>query len=264
MSTDIENVYILLLLALPTLVLLVLFLESRRSASAKQISGSSSSVAAAASLAGGIAYPQPLTVDLPLQTVWQTIRAEISCYSFQGMTWRLTDELSAGGSAEELRPYFVMTARSLESGQDSERSFELLLQMRLQKYGPHKTRIDFKFSELHGKPKLLAQAAGDLASVLEQSLAMKLVLIRFLCRIINDQVSVGGIVAGVTAGVRQGLPPLPELPVLPELPTVPELPTLPELPGVVVAGGESKCPGCGQPLNAVFSFCLYCGQVLQA
>lgn len=246
MSADIENFYILLLMTLPSLVLLVLFLESRKSAGPRQIVGNSPAPGAAASLDSGIAYPQPLTVDLPLQTVWQTVKAEISCHSFQGMIWRLEEDLSTSGSEEELRPNFVMAARSVESGPDPQLSFELFLQMRLQKYGPHKTRIDFKFSPLHGSRKLLGQAAGDLASVLEQSLTMKLALIRLLCRIINEQISVGGIVPGVTAGVRQGLPPLPQLPGL-----------------VAVAGAESKCPGCGQSVNAVFPFCLYCGKVLQ-
>lgn len=183
-----------------------------------------------------------------------------------------------------------------EFDKDQEKSFdlpfELLLKIKLQATGS-KTRLDFEFVPLAGDAALLQEAARDIISELEQSLRMKLaVLLQIYGLVSRQSILASGIISGIGVLPAAGFAdpanvaplsfpepfsfpePLPSPAQLaapaPPAPLVLPEPLAPaESPAPLVQGmptkpsDSSKCPGCGQPINDIFSFCLYCGYTVK-
>lgn len=267
MNSDSANLFFLVVMALPAVVLLFAFVSHSAANKRKEIAPTQ------------WRHPQSISIALPLKLVRLTVQAELSQHCFREMRWQIVDDLPNQGLEGESEILLaatlvaagddVATVRipgELEFDKDQEESFdfpfELLLKVKLYSTGS-KTRLDFEFVPLAGDAAILQDAARDIISELEQSLRMKLSLLLQIYGIVSRQ-------AALTRGIISGIGALPAAGFVDPANAAP--PSFPEpfsFPGPVVQGeppkpgDPSKCPGCGQPVNDIFSFCLYCGYTIK-
>lgn len=312
MNSDSANLFFLLLMALPAVVLLFAFASNTAATKKKEIAPTQ------------WRHPQPISIALPLDLVMLTVQAELSHHCFRAMKWQIVDDLPNQGSEGESEILLAATLAAagddvatvripgeLDFDQDPAESFdlpfELLLKIKLQATG-RKTRLEFEFVPLAGEAALLQDAARDIISELEQSLRMKLAVLLQIYGIVSRQSALAsGIISGIgalpvagfagpanvaplsfpepfsfpgpqpsAAQLSAPVPPVPPVPPVSPVPSVPPMSPVPPVPAepVVLAaplvqgvpttpGDSSKCPGCGQPINDIFSFCLYCGYTVK-